>query len=176
MSDLGFFLSYLIATVNEFWSRALGVILNIPHIYLNWNFPILQFEISSLMNWIYFPLWNQLYISSSTNLVFFSSFWARIKYFDGPCLTIYPLSTIYRDIHYQFPIWWIHYSHCCESKRWKPWKISSLFYLIWHFNYPNKMKWVSKLGSWNLIFQTGKKIQFIKLDISNWKIGKIQCK
>ena len=25
-------------------------------------------------------------------------------------------------------------------------------------------------------FQTGKKIQFIKLDISNWRIGKIQCR
>jgi hypothetical protein len=31
---------------------------------------------------------------------------ARVKYFDGPCLTIYSLSTIYRDIHYQFPVWW----------------------------------------------------------------------
>jgi hypothetical protein len=34
------------------------------------------------------------------------------------------------------------------------------------------MKYISKLGFWNLIFQTGKKIQFIKLDISNWRIGK----
>ena len=49
----------------------------------------------------------------------FSSFWARVKYFDGSCLTIYSNSTIYRDIHYQFWVWWIHYSHCCESKRWK---------------------------------------------------------
>jgi hypothetical protein len=28
-----------------------------------------------------------------------------------------------------------------------------------------------KISSW---FQTGKKIQFIKLDILNWRIGKIQ--
>ena len=35
-------------------------------------------------------------------LIFFSSFMARVKYFVGPCLTIYSLSTIYRDIHYQF--------------------------------------------------------------------------
>ena len=45
-------------------------------------------------------------------LISFSSFMARVKYFDGPCLTIYSLSTIYRDIHYQFLVWWIHYSHC----------------------------------------------------------------
>ena len=41
-------------------------------------------------------------------LDFFSSFWARVKYFDGPCWTIFcSLSTIYRGIHYQFPLWWI---------------------------------------------------------------------
>ena len=74
-----------------------------PPIYLNWLFPILQFEI----NWIFFPVQTD----------FFSSFMARVKYFDGPCLTIYSLSTIYRDIHYQFLVWWIHYSHCYESKR-----------------------------------------------------------
>ena len=61
------------------------------------------------LNWVFFPVWNQLDI--------FASFMARVKYFDGPCLTINSLSTIYRDIHYQFPVWWIHYSHCYESKR-----------------------------------------------------------
>ena len=34
----------------------------------------------------------------------------------------------------------------------------------------NPIKWVSKLRFWNSIFQTGKKIQFIKLNISNWRI------
>ena len=29
-----------------------------PPIYLNWIFPIRQFEILSLMNWILFPVWN----------------------------------------------------------------------------------------------------------------------
>ena len=33
-------------------------------------------------------------------LIFLSSFMARVKYFDGPFLTIYSLSTIYRDIYY----------------------------------------------------------------------------
>ena len=61
------------------------------------------------LNWIFFPVWNQL--------VIFASFMARVKYFDGPCLTINSLSTIYRDIHYQFPVWWIQYSHCYESIR-----------------------------------------------------------
>ena len=30
----------------------------IPPIYLHWVFPILQFEISSLINWIFSPFWN----------------------------------------------------------------------------------------------------------------------
>ena len=45
-----------------------------PPIYLNWIFPILQFEISSLMNWIFFPSWNQLDIFSSSNWIFFLKF------------------------------------------------------------------------------------------------------
>ena len=44
----------------------------------------------------FFPVWNQLDIFSSSNW-FFLSFMARVKYFDGPCLTIYSLSTIYTD-------------------------------------------------------------------------------
>ena len=108
----------------------------------NWHYPLSIwtgfFQFSSMKYWVwrtgfFFPVWNQLDIFSSSNLIVFSSFWARVKYFEGPCLTIYSLSTIYRDIHYQFLVWWIHYSHCCESKRWKPGKISSLFTLIWHF-------------------------------------------
>ncbi len=51
--------------------------------------------------------------------------------------------------------------------------LCSLWYDI--FNYPNPTKWISKLEFWNLIIQTGKKIQFIKLDISNWRIRKIHC-
>ena len=56
---------------------------------------------------------------------------------DGPCLTIYSLFTIYRDIQYQLLVWWKHYTHCCESKKWKPGKfhLCSLRYEI--FNYPN---------------------------------------
>ena len=34
-------------------------------------------------------------------LDFFPSSWAWVKYFDGSCITIYSLFTIYRDIHYQ---------------------------------------------------------------------------
>ena len=65
----------------------------------------------------FFPSLKLTGIFFQFNLIFFSSFMARVKYFDGPCLTIYSLSTIYRDIHYQFLVWWIHYSHCYESKR-----------------------------------------------------------
>ena len=49
------------------------------------------------LNWYFFPVWNQLDI--------FASFMARVKYFDGPCLTFYSLFTIYRDIHYQLLVW-----------------------------------------------------------------------
>ena len=101
------------------------------------NFDILQFEISSLMNWIFFLVWKQTGYFYQFKLYFFPSFWARVKYFDGPCSTIHSLFTIYRDIHYQLLVWWIHYTHCCESKKSKPGK----FYLcsLWNniFNYPN---------------------------------------
>ena len=101
------------------------------------TFDILQFEISSLMNWIFFLVWKQTGYFYQFKLYFFPSFWARVKYFDGPCSTIYSLFTIYRDIHYQLLVWWIHYTHCCESKKLKPGK----FYLcsLWNniFNYPN---------------------------------------
>ena len=78
------------------------------------NFDILQFEISSLMNWFFFLVWKQTGYFYQFKLYFFPSFWARVKYFDGPCITIYSLFTIYRDIHYQFLVWWIHYSQCYE--------------------------------------------------------------
>ena len=89
------------------------------------------------MNWIFFLVWKQTGYFYQFKLDFFPSFWARVKYFDGPCLTIYSLFTIYRDIHYQLLVWWIHYTHCCESKKWKPGK----FHLcsLWNdiLNYPN---------------------------------------
>ena len=111
-----------------------------PPIYLHWDF----------WNFWYSPVWNiqfdelGFFPSLKTNWIFlpvqtgfFPSFWARVKYFDGPCLTIYSLFTIHRDIHYQLLVWWIHYTHCCESKKWKPGK----FHLcsLWNdiFNYPN---------------------------------------
>ena len=34
----------------------------IPPIYLNWIFQILQFEIVSLMNWIFFPSLNWIFV------------------------------------------------------------------------------------------------------------------
>ena len=63
------------------------------------TFDILQFEISSLMNWIFFLVWKQTGYFYQFKLYFFPSFWARVKYFDGPCSTIHSLFTIYRDIH-----------------------------------------------------------------------------
>ena len=89
-----------------------------------------QFE----TNWIFFPV----------QTWFFPSFWARVKYFDGPCLTIYSLSTnhsiVLVYITYQFLVWWIHYIHRCESKRWKPGKIKSsefpIFYPLASIQWP----------------------------------------
>ena len=97
------------------------------------TFDILQFDElgffpSLKTNWILLPVQTGF---------FFPSFWARVKYFDGHCLPIYSIFTIYWDIHYQFLVWWIHYTHCCKSKKWKPGK----FHLcsLWNdiFNYPN---------------------------------------
>ena len=46
-------------------------IAGIPTIYLHLIFTILQFEISSLMNWTFFPVWNKLDTFSSSKLIFF---------------------------------------------------------------------------------------------------------
>ena len=58
-----------------------------PPIYLHWKFDELDFFPSLKPTGYFFQF----------KLIFFSSFMARVKYFDGPCLTIYSLSTIYRD-------------------------------------------------------------------------------
>ena len=50
----------------------------------------------------FFLVWKQTGYFYQFKLDFFSSFWARVKYFDGPCLTIYSLFTIYRDINTSF--------------------------------------------------------------------------
>ena len=64
----------------------------LPPIYLNWIFPILQFEISSLINWIFSQFkTNSIFFPVQSDFFFFK-FMARVKYFDGPCLTIYSLS------------------------------------------------------------------------------------
>ena len=85
-------------------------------IYLNWIFSISGLKYQVWWTGFFFLVWNQKDIFHvQTDL--FSSFRARVKYFDVPCLTLYSLPTIYRDIHYQFWVWWIHHSHCYTSKR-----------------------------------------------------------
>ena len=116
----------------------------LPPIYLHWvfwkvwNSPVWNIQFDELN---FFPSLKQTGYFYQFKLYFFPSFWARVKYFDGPCSTIYSLFTIYRDIHYQLLVWWIHYTHCCESKKLKPGK----FYLcsLWNniFNYPNWDFW-----------------------------------
>ena len=99
-----------------------------------WHSPVWNIQFDELD---FFLVWKQTGYFYQFKLDFFSSFWARVKYFDGPCFTIYSLFTIYRDIQYQLLVWWINYTHCCESKKWKPWKfhICSLWNDI--FNSPN---------------------------------------
>ena len=98
---------------------------------------ILDFANLIFQTGIFFLVWKQTGYFYQFKLYFFPSFWARVKYFDVPCSTIYSLSTIYRDKHYQLLVWWIHYTHCCESKKLKPGKfcLCSLWNNI--FNYPN---------------------------------------
>ena len=68
---------------------------------------------------------------------------ARVKDFDGPCLIIYSLFTIYRDIHY-----W-------------------LFGIFGIFDFANLIFQTEIIPRSNYL---GKKI---KLDISNWRMSKI---
>ena len=107
---------------------------HIPPIHQHWNLPILHFEILSLINWNFFPSLKPTGFFFQFKHDFFKSFWAKVKYFDGPCLTIYSLSTIYSYIT-------SYYSHCYESKRWKTWKIHRC--LLWYeiLNYPNWDFW-----------------------------------
>ena len=95
------------------------------------------------MNCIFFLVWKQTGYFYQFKMDIFTSFWARVKYFDGPCLIIHSFFTIYRDIHYQLLVWWSHYNHCCKSKKWKP----GIFQLC---------------SLWNDIF-----------NISNWRMSKI---
>ena len=60
------------------------------------TFDILQFKIYSLMNWDFFLVWKQTGYFYQFKLIFFPSFWARAKYFDGPCLTIFPFYNLKR--------------------------------------------------------------------------------
>ena len=101
------------------------------------TFDILQFEISSLMNWVFFLVWKQTGNFYQFKLGFFPSFWARVKYFDGPCLTIYSLFTIHRDIHTSFWPGGFSTPTVVNQKKWKPGKfhLSSFWNNI--FNYPN---------------------------------------
>ena len=86
-------------------------------------FDILQFDISSLKNWVFFLVWKQTGYFYQFNLDLFSGFWARIKYFVEPCLTFFSLFTIYRDKHFQLLVLWTPTAvHCCESKKWTPGK------------------------------------------------------
>ena len=112
------------------------------------SFDILQFENPSMINCIFFLVWKQTGYFYQFKQGFFPSFWTRVKYFNGPCLTIYFLFIIHRDIHYQLLVWWIHYTHCCESKKWKPGK----FHLC--------STWIMDFA--NLILQTGECQNFLK--------------
>ena len=65
------------------------------------------------------------------------------------------------------PFHWVRVVKNVISK-WTKMKISQVSISLIHSKFE-----LEKISSW---FQTGKKIQFIKLDISNWRIGKIQCR
>ena len=50
-----------------------------PPIYLNWNFPILQFKIASLMNWIFFPSLKPTGYFFQIKLIFFQVSWLGLN-------------------------------------------------------------------------------------------------
>ena len=111
-------------------SQLLKIFSRFHHIIGN-NFSIF-FHLS-----IFFPSLKTNWIFLPVQTGFFPSFWVRVKYFDGRLLNY--LFLFYNSQRYTLPdlVWWIHYSHCCESKKWKPGK----FHLcsLWNdiFNYPN---------------------------------------
>ena len=118
------------------------------------NFDILQFEISSLMNWIFFLVWKQTGYFYQFKLYFFPSFWARVKYFDGPCSTIYPFFTIYRDIHYQLLVWWIHYTTVNQRN----WNLGNSIFVLFEITFLTTLTGILDFA--NLVFQTGIFSQF----------------
>ena len=111
------------------------------------SFEILQFGISSLMNCIFFLVWKQTGYFYQFKLDFFRSFWARVKYFDGSCLIIYSLFTIYRDIHYQLLV---TAPTAVNQRNWNLW--NSIFV---HFEITFLTTLTGILDFANLIFQTG---------------------
>ena len=119
------------------WNLGNSIFVHFEITFLTTLTGILDFANLIFQTGIFFLVWKQTGYFYQFKLYFFPSFWARVKYFDGPCSTIPSLFTIYRDIHYQLLVWWIHYTHCCKPKKLKPGK----FYLcsLWNniFNYPN---------------------------------------
>ena len=63
-----------------------------PPIYLSWIFQYSSLKYRVWRIW-FFPSFNPTGYFFSSNWFFFSSFMARVEYFDGPCLTIYSLQT-----------------------------------------------------------------------------------
>ena len=143
------------------------------------TFDILQFEISSLMNWIFFLVWKQTGYFYQFKLGFFPSFRARVKYFDGPCLTIYSFFTIYRDIHYQ--IWSGGFTTPTAMNQ-RNGNLGNSIFVHFEMTFLTTLTWILDFANW--IFQTGIFPQFKLGKKSNWifqtgesqKFLKSQCR
>ena len=131
------------------------------------------------MNWDFFLVWKQTGYFYQFKLIFFPSFWARAKYFDGPCLTIFPFYNLKRYtlpafglVDSLYPLLWIKRNENLENS------------ISVHFGITFLTTLTGILDFANLIFQTGIFSQFKLGKKSNWifqtgdfqKLLKSQCR
>ena len=110
------------------------------------------------MNWDFFLVWKQTGYFYQYKLIFFPSFWARAKYFDWPCLTIFPFYSLKRYTLPTFGLGGFTIPTAVNLKKWKPGKFHLCSFWNNIFNYPN----------WDF--------GFCQLDISNWDFLPVQTR
>ena len=147
--------------------------IHFPPINLHWDF----------RNFWYSPVWNaqfdelDFFPSLKTNWIFlpvqtgfFPSFWASVKYFNGPCLTIYSLSQFTKIYITSF---WSGRFTTLTAVNQRNWNLGlSIFF---HFEMTFLTTLTGILDFANLISQTGIFSQFNLGKISNWIFQTGEC-
>ena len=113
-------------------------------------FAILQFEISSLMNWIFFLVWKQTGYFYQFKLYFFPSFWARVKYFDGPAQLFIPFLQ-FTEI-YITSFWYGGFTTPTAVNQ-RNWNLGNSIFVYFEITFLTTLTGILDFA--NLIFQTG---------------------